>query len=199
MVDNLYINIPGILSIEKSINRNGNLCVSDGNIEEWIKINWDEKCVIEVKDIINTTEYTAKRCMAIDKSNRSKKFEPRHITDNEILKIVIDERKTKKQYIEEARKSWELSEAEKLRKMVSEETNKDFSRFKKKFPNIGSNKSSTPIQQQPDTRKPTIVRSVAKPITDERKVGNEMIKLEESLKKEANEILIEYKQIENNV
>jgi hypothetical protein len=55
--------------------------------------------------------------------------------------------------------------------MVSEETNKDFKKFKKMFPNTGSNKPNTPIQQSPDTRKPTIIKSVAIPITVVKKIG----------------------------
>jgi hypothetical protein len=195
VINNLRINIPGILDIEEAVDKSGNLCISDGGYEEWIKINWDTKCLTEVKAIINQLEYTAVRWVTNDKRSGQKLYDPKYSTDDDILRIMIDENKIRRQHAKEARKPWENAEVEKrkLERMIAVETNKDFRKFESK------NTETHVEQKQKVEKQQTVIRTVTRPIIIERKVGNEMMKLEEITKREADQILDECKQANSNL
>jgi hypothetical protein len=162
VVKKLKVCIPGILSIDNAVRRNGNLCLTNDVKEEWVKVKWDEGCFTEINQIIKFLDHYAVRWITI--SGGAVKKNPKTVAWNEVLKITILDTKTKKEYIDEEKRARARSRA------YQEEIGK-LSKPTRTSPRIGPKIELNGKQEQKgiDVKKPTIVRTAAKPIVIERK------------------------------
>jgi hypothetical protein len=152
--------IPGVLGIDNVRRRDGNFCLTNDLKEESIRIKWDEGCITETREIIELLDHYAVRWITI--RGKVVKKNPRTVAWDEVLKITIQDAKAKAEYIEEekradARSRTYQEDLDKLNRPVRTPTRS------------GPRVEVKGKREQIEIKKPTIVRSAAKPIVIEKK------------------------------